>query len=141
MNIFGYIKVGKRISKAHRFLFEGKTLVLWYKGNPIIGTMIDGKWYKQDMNRNLEQLMFQSEVTHVSLLPSPNEDRKRTILAIIAEIQEERKAAHIVPNHVLAAEIINRGFHQPQQALNELCAEGKIEWCRTLNDTAFTIKS
>ena len=52
---------------------------------------------------------------------------KEQILAIIAEIQEERKAAHIVPNHVLATEIINRGFHQPQQALNELCAEGKID--------------
>ena len=66
---------------------------------------------------------------------------KEQILAIIAEIQEERKAAHIVPNHVLVTEIINRGFHQPQQALNELCAEGKIDWCRTLNDIAFTIRS
>lgn len=66
---------------------------------------------------------------------------KEQILAIIAEIQEERKAAHIVPNHVLAGEIIKRGVHQPQQALNELYAEGKIDWCRTLNDTAFTIKS
>lgn len=66
---------------------------------------------------------------------------KEQILSIIAEIQEERKAAHIVPNHVLAKEIINRGFHHPQQALNELCAEGKIDWCRTLNDTAFTIKN
>lgn len=66
---------------------------------------------------------------------------KEQILAIIAEIQEERKAAHIVPNHVLAVEIINRGFHQPQEALNELCAEGKIRWCRTLNDIAFTIRS
>lgn len=52
---------------------------------------------------------------------------KEQILAIIAEIQAERKAAHIVPSHVLTAEIINRGFQQPQQALNELCAEGKIE--------------
>ena len=75
MNILRYIKVGKRIRKSHRFLFEGKTLILWYNGNPIIGTMIDGKWYQQDMNRNREQLMFQSEVTRVSLLPSPNEDR------------------------------------------------------------------
>lgn len=65
---------------------------------------------------------------------------KEQILAIIAEIQAERKAAHIVPSHVLTVEIINRGFHQPQKALNELCAEGKIEWCRTLNDMAFTIK-
>ena len=66
-------------------------------------------------------------------------EEKEQILAIIAEIQEERKAAHIVPNHVLATEIINRGVHQPQQSLNELYAEGKIDWCRTLNDTAFTI--
>ena len=66
---------------------------------------------------------------------------KEQILAIIAEIQEERKASHIVPNHVLATEIINRGFHQPQQALNELYTEGKIDWCRTLNDTAFTIRN
>ena len=66
---------------------------------------------------------------------------KEQILAIIAEIQAERKAAHIVPYHVLTIEIINRGFQKPHQALNELCAEGKIDWCRTLNDMAFTIKN
>lgn len=64
---------------------------------------------------------------------------KEQILTIIAEIQAEREAAHIVPPHVLTAEIINRGFHKPYQAINELCAEGKIKWCRTLNDMAFTI--
>ena len=68
-------------------------------------------------------------------------EEKEQILAIIAEIQEERKAAHIVPNHVLATEIINRGVHQPQQSLNELYEEGKIDWCITLNDTAFTIRN
>lgn len=65
---------------------------------------------------------------------------KEQILATIAEIQAEREAAHIVPPHVLTAEIINRGFHKPYQALNELCDEGKIDWCRTLNDIAFTIR-
>ena len=69
------------------------------------------------------------------------QEEKEQILAIIAEIQEERKASHIVPNHVLATEIINRGVHHPQQALNELCTEGKIDWCRTLNDIAFTIRN
>ena len=69
------------------------------------------------------------------------QEEKEQVLSIIAEIQEERKAAHIVPNHVLTTEIINRGVHHPQQSLNELYAEGKIDWCRTLNDTAFTIKS
>ena len=64
---------------------------------------------------------------------------KEQILAIIAEIQEKRKSSNIVPCHVLTTEIINRGVHQPQQALNELYEEGKIDWCRTLNDTAFTI--
>jgi hypothetical protein len=82
MDIFGYIKIGKRISKAHKALFAHKTMVLWYKGNPIIGTMHDGLWYQQDMNGNWEQLMFQQQVTHVSFLPSPpNEDRKRTNLS------------------------------------------------------------
>lgn len=75
--IFEYIKVGKRISKAHKDMFTDKTMVLWYKGKPIIGTMHDGLWYQQDWNGMLEQLMFQSEVTHVSFLPSPNEDRER----------------------------------------------------------------
>ena len=78
MNIFGYIKVGKRISKAHRLLFEGKTLVLWYIDKPIIGTMIEGKWDNIDISGNKEMLMYQSLVTHVSFLPSPNEDRERT---------------------------------------------------------------
>lgn len=140
MNIFGYIKVGKRVSKAHRLLFEGKNLIMWYKDKPIIGTMIDGKWCCIDINGNKEILMYQSLVTQVSFLPSPNEDRERKILAIIAEIQAEREAAHIVPPHVLTTEIINRGCHQPYQAINELCAEGKINWCRTLNDMAFTIR-
>ena len=75
MNIFGYIKVGKRISRAHKLLFTHKTMVLWYKGNPIIGTMHDGLWYQQDQNGMLEQLMFQSQVTHVSFLPSPYEGK------------------------------------------------------------------
>ena len=35
----------------------------------------------------------------------------------------------------------DKTYHQPYQAINELCAEGKINWCRTLNDMAFTIKS
>lgn len=77
MDIFGYIKVGKRISKANKAMFTHKTMVLWYKGNPIIGTMHDGLWYQQDLNGMWEQLMFQSEVTHVSFLPSPHEDRER----------------------------------------------------------------
>ena len=65
---------------------------------------------------------------------------KEKILAIIAEIQAERESAHIVPNHVMTTELIHRGFHQPYQAINELCAEGKINWFRTLNDIAFTIR-
>ena len=68
------------------------------------------------------------------------QEEKEKILAIIAEIQAEREVAHIVPPHVLTTEIINRGCHHQYQAINELCAEGKINWCRTLNDMAFTIR-
>lgn len=77
MDIFGYIKVGKRISKAHKAMFTHKTMVIWYKGNPIIGTMIDGKWCCMDINGNKEILMYQYLVTQVSFLPSPHEDRER----------------------------------------------------------------
>lgn len=136
MDIFGYIKIGKRISKAHKAMFTHKTMVLWYKGNPIIGTMHDGLWYQQDLNG-----MWSSPKSHTShFYLRQMKTEKEKILAIIAEIQEEREAAHIVPPHVLTAEIINRGFHQPYQAINELCEEGKINWCRTLNDMAFTIR-
>ena len=69
------------------------------------------------------------------------ETEKEQILAIIAETQAEREAAHIVPPHVLTSEIINRGFNKPYQAINELVKEGKIDWHKTLNDMAFTIKS
>lgn len=69
------------------------------------------------------------------------QEEKEQVLAIIADIQSERKEAHIVPCHVLTTEIINRGIHHPQQALNELYEEGKIDWYRTLNDTAFTIRN
>lgn len=66
---------------------------------------------------------------------------KEQILAIIAEIQAKREAAHIVPPHVRTTEIINLGFPKPYQALNELVREGWINWCKTLNDMAFTIRS
>lgn len=56
---------------------EGKTLIMWYKDKPIIGTMIDGKWCCMDINGNKEILMYQSLVTQVSFLPSPHEDRER----------------------------------------------------------------
>lgn len=41
--------------------------------------VLDAKDYgvQQDLNGMWELLMFQSEVTHVSFLPSPNEDRER----------------------------------------------------------------
>lgn len=75
MNIFGYIKVGKRISRAHRNMFEGKDMLLWYNGAAVIGTMIEGIWYQVDINGKCEQLMFQNEVTHISFLPSPYEGK------------------------------------------------------------------
>lgn len=65
---------------------------------------------------------------------------KEKILAIIGEMQAEREKAHIMPPHVLTAEIINRGIHDPYQTLNELVKEGTLRWHRTLNDIAFTIK-
>lgn len=64
---------------------------------------------------------------------------KEKILTAIQFIQSEREKAHIVPSHVLVSEIINLGYLNPYETLNELVKEGKINWCRTLNSTAFTI--
>lgn len=75
MDIFGYIKLRKRISPDHKRMFEGKQLILWYQGKPIIGTMISGIWYQVDISGDREQLLFQRSVTHVSFLPSPNEKK------------------------------------------------------------------
>ena len=65
---------------------------------------------------------------------------KEKILATIAELQAKREKANIVPAHVLTTDIIKSGFHKPYEALNELYLEGKVEWHRTVNDIAFTIK-
>lgn len=65
---------------------------------------------------------------------------KEKILSIVRELQSEREAEHIVPSHVCTSEIINHGCHNPYAALNELVSEGKLSWCKTLNDMAFTIK-
>ncbi len=65
---------------------------------------------------------------------------KEKILTIVRELQSQREAAHIVPPHVLTSEIINRGCHNPYAAINELCKEKKLQWHRTINDMAFTIK-
>ena len=73
---------------------------------------------------------------HFYLLPM-----KEKILKVVRKLQSEREAAHIVPPHVRTAEIINRGCSNPYAAINELVYYGKLNWCRTLNDIAFTIKS
>lgn len=65
---------------------------------------------------------------------------KEEILAFIAERQGRREAAKTVPPHVTTAEIRNGGFPDPYRTLNELFREGKVEWRRTINDIAFTIK-
>ena len=62
------------------------------------------------------------------------------ILSFIYELQKEREEAHIFPAHVLTIEIFNRGFQNPYKTLDQLYYEGKIEWHRTINDIAFTIK-
>lgn len=68
-------------------------------------------------------------------------NEKERMLQAIEELQRQREEAHIIPCHVRCAEIISRtGIHQPFQSINELVKDGKIAWCRTINDVAFTIK-
>lgn len=64
---------------------------------------------------------------------------KEEIFKLIERIQTERQNNHIEPHHVLLSEIINGGYHSPQRDINQLVGEGRLKWCRTLNDLAFTI--
>ena len=59
------------------------------------------------------------------------------LLNTIKEIQAEKKEKNITPNHALHAEISNRIHTEVKQALNKLCKEKKIRFCKTLNDLAF----
>lgn len=58
-----------------------------------------------------------------------------------ASIICKSKLYALAGNSIRTTEIINRGFPKPYQALNELVREGRINWCKTLNDMAFTIRS
>lgn len=64
---------------------------------------------------------------------------KEKILSIVRELQDEREKAHVKPVHVLTAEIANKAGGDPRPFLNELVQEGRVSWCRTINDVAFTI--
>lgn len=67
---------------------------------------------------------------------------KENIFEIISEIQKSKEQRHIVPSLALYSEIYNKCdiSHQDMEAaLNILFAEGKIVYCMTINQIAFTI--
>lgn len=67
---------------------------------------------------------------------------KEKIFEIISEIQKSKEQRHIVPSLALYSEIYNKCdiSHQDMEAtLNILFAEGKIVYCMTINQIAFTI--
>lgn len=65
---------------------------------------------------------------------------KDKILSTVRKLQGQREEAHVTPPLVLLSEIINHGCKNPKDAINELCREGKLGWCRTLNEYGFFIK-
>lgn len=68
---------------------------------------------------------------------------KEKIFNIISEIQKNKEQRHIVPSLALYSEIYNKcdiPLKDMETALNLLFAEGKIDYCTTINQIAFTIK-
>lgn len=68
---------------------------------------------------------------------------KTKIFDIISEIQNSKEQKHIIPSLALYSEIYNKcdmSHNDMEAALNKLFAEGKIDYCMTINQIAFTIK-
>ena len=67
---------------------------------------------------------------------------KEKILETIVEIQKDKERRHIVPALALYSEIHNKcnvSHTDMGAALNSLFAEGRIVYCMTINQLAFTI--
>lgn len=67
---------------------------------------------------------------------------KEKILKTIEEIQGDKEHRHIVPALALYSEIYNKcnmSHSDIEATLNSLFAEGKIVYCMTINQLAFTI--
>jgi hypothetical protein len=63
------------------------------------------------------------------------------VIQVVASIEADKKANHIEPSHAMMSEITNEVTRRLKCELNKGVGEGKLDWCKTINSIAFSIKN
>lgn len=66
-----WMKVVHRAKLLNESLFSNKDLLIKYGDIFLTGAYFDGKFYYYDVSGDLEQLMFQKNVTHIAFISAP----------------------------------------------------------------------
>ena len=62
------------------------------------------------------------------------------LVEIIASIEADNESRGVAPSHAMLTEIIAEVDKRIRPELRQLCQDGKLDWCETLNSYAFSIK-
>lgn len=65
------MKVDHRAKLLNESLFENKDLLIMYGDVYLTGAYFNDKFYYYDVSGDLEQLMFQKNVTHIAFISAP----------------------------------------------------------------------
>lgn len=65
------MKVDHRAKLLNESLFENKDLLIRYGDVYLTGAYFNDKFYYYDVSGDLEQLMFQKNVTHIAFISEP----------------------------------------------------------------------
>lgn len=65
------MKVDHRAKLLNESLFENKDLLIRYGDVYLTGAYFNDKFYYYDVSDDLEQLMFQKNVTHIAFISAP----------------------------------------------------------------------
>lgn len=63
------------------------------------------------------------------------------LVDIIKTIEERKRSLGISPTHAVLNEIVAEIDKRIKPELRQLCQDGKLDWCETLNSYAFSIKT
>ena len=63
------------------------------------------------------------------------------LVDVVKTIEERKKSQNISPTHAMFSEIAAEVGNMVKPELRQLCQDGKLDWCETLNSYAFSIKT
>lgn len=62
------------------------------------------------------------------------------LVDVVKAIEERKKAENIAPSHAMFSEIVAEVGNMVKPELRQLCQDGRLDWCETLNSFAFSTK-